>query len=103
MADAKKAWSDVGDRLSALGLKLKFHAEEELSDAADETASGIERLKKSVSEAWMPWAMRRAIRRCARTPRASLPRLPTRSTPRSTEARTKLKAKTSDGDCVNLT
>jgi hypothetical protein len=51
MADAKKAWSDVGDRLSALGLKLKFHAEEELSDGDDETTSGFEKLKRSVTEA----------------------------------------------------
>lgn len=51
MADAKKAWSDVGDRLSALGLKLKLHTEEERSDGDDDDASsGLEKLKRSINE-----------------------------------------------------
>jgi hypothetical protein len=51
MADAKQAWSEVGERLSALGLKLKFHTEEELSSDDDTTAaSNAEKLKKSISE-----------------------------------------------------
>ena len=36
MADAKSAWTEVGERLSALGLKLKLHTEEETSGGDDE-------------------------------------------------------------------
>jgi hypothetical protein len=51
MADAKAAWNAVGDRLSALGLKLKLHTDEETSsDEGKETASGLEKLKTSISE-----------------------------------------------------
>ena len=51
MADAKQAWNEVGERLSALGLKLKFHTEEELSKDDDaEAASSAEKLKRSVTE-----------------------------------------------------
>jgi hypothetical protein len=50
MADAKKAWSDVGDRLSALGLKLKLHTEEERSEGDDDGGSGLEKLKRSINE-----------------------------------------------------
>ena len=51
MADAKQAWSEVGERLSALGLKLKLHTEEELSGDDDTAAStNAEKLKKSISE-----------------------------------------------------
>jgi hypothetical protein len=48
MDDAKKAWTEVGDRLSALGLKLKLHAEEETS--GEKEASGLDRLKTSINE-----------------------------------------------------
>ena len=51
MADAKQAWSEVGEKLSALGLKLKLHTEEELSADDDATASSnAEKLKKSITE-----------------------------------------------------
>jgi hypothetical protein len=41
MADLKTAWTDVADQVSALGLKLKLHAEEELShDEADDDSFG---------------------------------------------------------------
>lgn len=51
MADAKQAWNEVGERLSALGLKLKFHTEEELSKDDDEAAStNAAKLKQSISE-----------------------------------------------------
>ena len=33
-ANSKDAWGEVGSRLSALGLKLQLHAQEELSDEA---------------------------------------------------------------------
>lgn len=32
MADARGPWNEVGDRLGALALKLKMHAQEELSE-----------------------------------------------------------------------
>ena len=51
MADAKQAWSEVGERLSALGLKLKFHTEEELSKDDDTSAAtSVDKLKRSISE-----------------------------------------------------
>lgn len=50
MGDAKSAWEQVGDRLNALGLKLKLHSEEELSADDDEATSGIEKLKRSITE-----------------------------------------------------
>jgi hypothetical protein len=55
MGDAKKAWNEVGDRLSALGLKLKLHTEEGKSrdgdDAdSDESSTSFEKLKTSITE-----------------------------------------------------
>jgi len=50
MADPKKAWSDVGDALSALGLKLKLHAEQETSDDHKEFTSALERLTGTVND-----------------------------------------------------
>ena len=51
MADAKQAWSEVGERLSALGLKLKFHTEEEMSkEDDDDSTARVDKLKRSVSE-----------------------------------------------------
>jgi hypothetical protein len=50
VTDPKQAWNDVADRLSALGLKLKLHAEEETSDDDKSGSSGIERLKASIND-----------------------------------------------------
>jgi hypothetical protein len=50
MADAKKAWGDVGDALSALGLKLKVHTDHETSEEAKEFTSALDRLTGTVNE-----------------------------------------------------
>lgn len=50
MTDPKQAWDDVGDRLSALALKLKLHAQEELSDEELQTRSGFDKLGAAVTE-----------------------------------------------------
>jgi hypothetical protein len=50
MADPKKAWSEVGDAMSALGLKLKLHAEQEMSDDGKEFTSALERLAGTVND-----------------------------------------------------
>lgn len=51
MADPKKAWGDVGDALSALGLKLKLHAKQELSEEEDkEFTSALQRLAGTVDD-----------------------------------------------------
>ena len=50
MTDARAAWDEVGDRLSALALKLKLHAEEELSDEELREKCGFDKLAKSVQE-----------------------------------------------------
>ena len=50
MADPKKAWADVGDAMSALGLKLKLHAEQEMSEDDKEITSALERLTGVVSD-----------------------------------------------------
>jgi len=50
MADSKKAWGDVGDALSALGLKLKLHTEQEMSEEGKEFTSALERLTSTVND-----------------------------------------------------
>ena len=50
MADPKKAWADVGDAMSALGLKLKLHTEQEMSEDGKEFTSGLERLTGAVND-----------------------------------------------------
>ena len=50
MTDTRTAWADVGDRLSALCLKLKLHAEEELTDDDVREASGIDRLRAVIEQ-----------------------------------------------------
>jgi hypothetical protein len=42
---AKDAWKEVGDRLSALGLKLKLHTEEERADRDEDGDDAIARVK----------------------------------------------------------
>ena len=50
MADPKKAWADVGDALSALGLKLKLHTEQEMSKEGEEFTSALQRLASTVDD-----------------------------------------------------
>lgn len=50
MADAKKAWEDVGDRLQALGMKLKLHTEEETSGDSKEFTSALDRLTSTIND-----------------------------------------------------
>jgi hypothetical protein len=50
MADPKEAWADVGDALSALGLKLKLHTEQELSEEGREFTSALQRLVSTVDD-----------------------------------------------------
>lgn len=50
MTDARAAWDEVGDRLSALALKLKLHAEEELSDEELREKCGFDKIAKTVEE-----------------------------------------------------
>ena len=50
MSEQSNRWSEVGDRLEALALKLKLHFEQ--SDRRDETADTMEKLRKSVSDAF---------------------------------------------------
>lgn len=51
MADSSEAWARVGDRLSALALKLKLHAAEEFSDEELKTTVGFEKFRAVVNEA----------------------------------------------------
>jgi hypothetical protein len=50
MAGPKEAWADVGDALSALGLKLKLHTEQELSEEGREFTSALQRLVSTVDD-----------------------------------------------------
>lgn len=49
MSTSRESWNEVGDRLSALGLKLKMHVEEEASER-DEGDGALERLRESMEE-----------------------------------------------------
>lgn len=50
--DVRMAWSKVGDQLSALGLKLKLHAEQEFADGDDdEVTKALERLSEAIDNA----------------------------------------------------
>lgn len=52
MAEATGPWNEVGDRLAALALKLKLHAEEELSEERKaEARSAVERFGATVQGA----------------------------------------------------
>ena len=50
MTELRDAWTDVADRLSALGLKVKLHAEEELSDPDREVTDACGRVRSAVEE-----------------------------------------------------
>ena len=51
MAETNEAWARVADRLSALALKLKLHAEEELSDEDLRSKVGFDKFRAVVNEA----------------------------------------------------
>ena len=44
MNETRDAWGQVGDHLSALLLKLKLHAEEEISEADVTAKEGVDKL-----------------------------------------------------------
>jgi ElaB/YqjD/DUF883 family membrane-anchored ribosome-binding protein len=47
----KDAWTKVGDELSDLGLKLKYHVRQEFSDETnDEVKSALKRLGEAVED-----------------------------------------------------
>lgn len=50
MTDTRTAWAEVGDQLSALCLKLKLHAQEELSDDDVRDKAGLDRLRAVIEE-----------------------------------------------------
>lgn len=50
MTDSRNAWGDVADNLSALALKLKLHAKEELSDDDVRAKVGLDRLAAVIDE-----------------------------------------------------
>ena len=49
--EVRMAWQDVADRLEALALKLKLHAEEELSGDGGTVKAGLDRLRVVVDDA----------------------------------------------------
>ncbi len=52
MADERGPWNEVGDRLGALALKLKLHAQEELSEERKaEARSAVERFGVTIQGA----------------------------------------------------
>lgn len=52
MADARGPWNDVGDRLGALALKLKLHAQEEIGEERKaEARSAVERFGATIQGA----------------------------------------------------
>lgn len=51
MTTTNEAWARVGDRISALCLKLKLHAEEELSDDEVFERAGLAKLQAVVKQA----------------------------------------------------
>jgi hypothetical protein len=51
MAETTDAWARVTDRLSALALKLKLHANEELSDEDLTSKVGFDKVRAVINEA----------------------------------------------------
>jgi hypothetical protein len=50
MSEQSSRWSEIGERLEALALKLKLHFEQ--TDRRDEMPDAIQKLRASVSEAF---------------------------------------------------
>ncbi len=52
MTDARGPWNDVGDRLGALALKLKLHAQEEMTEERKtEARTAVERFGATIQGA----------------------------------------------------
>jgi hypothetical protein len=65
MEDVRSAWNEVGDRLVALGLKLKLHAEEELSvpeGAVDDECARVRKAIEGVVDAFVDAAKDPAVK-----------------------------------------
>ena len=52
MSEQTNRWSEVGERLEALALKLKLHFEQTKGNEANENAEAFEKLRNSVNEAF---------------------------------------------------
>ncbi len=74
MTETRTAWADVADHISALCLKLKLHAEEELSDDDVRAKAGLDRLAavldetvEAIEDAYKDEAVREDARAVARS------------------------------------
>ena len=50
MTDVRGSWNEVGERLAALGLKLKLHVEEEQSERDGDVDDACTRVRSQVDE-----------------------------------------------------
>lgn len=50
MTDVRGSWNEVGERIAALGLKLKLHVEEERADRDDDVAQACTRVRTQVDD-----------------------------------------------------
>ena len=49
--EVKQSWINVGDELSALGLKLKYHFQEEMSESqADEAKNAMKKMADALED-----------------------------------------------------
>ena len=51
MTTTREAWAEVGDRITALALKLKLHAEEELAESGVSLGDVGEKVGAAISSA----------------------------------------------------
>jgi len=51
MADSRSAWNDAGERLNALGLKLKLHYEQQRGEEGEQARSEVEGAVKRLADA----------------------------------------------------
>ena len=79
MTDTRAAWTEVGERLTSLGLKLKLHAEEELSEegvtfknAMGKLGTVIKESFEAVEDACQDDAVRQDVRDAANALAAAL-------------------------------
>lgn len=50
MTKAQERWSELGDQLESLGLKLKLHVMEETSELEDDVKVGLARVGKAIED-----------------------------------------------------
>ena len=50
MTDVRGSWSEVGDRVASLALKLKLHVEEELSEPDEQVDERCDRVRSKIDE-----------------------------------------------------